>query len=200
MKCLNICSLLHVQCLCAKSLFLSLSLHSVKHTVPSYLPLPSSPIRRGRGICDLPSCIRTAGVRLMTLFGRNRKRPPVSSRLWDLIDSSLNKQHWYVSHAVFHPKQRCRRERTRNWVKERERNREEKSHHFLLELFQAPCYNRWAAHLYIRHNINIQIKTTISLSQSVWYSAQLKGRKLLSEEFLVNFVSAKLHGTQYLVA
>lgn len=86
------------------------------------------PYGEGRGICDLPSCIRTAGVRLMTLFGSNRRRPPVSSRLWDLIDSSLNKQHWYVSHAVFHSKQRCRRERTRNWVKERERNREEKSH------------------------------------------------------------------------
>lgn len=124
MKCLNICSLLHVQCLSAKSLFLSVSLHSVKHTVPSYLPLSSSHIRRG--ICDLPSCIRTAGVRLMTLFGSNRRRPPVSSRLWDLIDSSLNKQHWYVSHAVLHPKQRCRRERT-SWVKEREREIERKN-------------------------------------------------------------------------
>lgn len=29
--------------------------------------------------------------------------PPARSGLWDLIDSSLNKHHWYVSHGVFPP-------------------------------------------------------------------------------------------------
>lgn len=82
--------------------------------------------------------------------------------------------------------------------RERERNREEKNLSSLpLEPFQAPCYDQWAAHLYIRHNINIQIKNTISFSQSAWYSAQLNGGTLQSEAFCVQYdVSAKRNGAQ----
>ena len=59
---------------------------------------PWSPIKRSG---------ERSHARLMTPSGRNKRSAACENPgLWDLIDSSLNKHHWYVSHGMFHPQLR----------------------------------------------------------------------------------------------
>lgn len=70
-----------------------------------YLPPPLNPLQWEGGIRDLPSSAQESAATQDWWHPPEETKdlPPARTGLWDLIDSSLNKHHWYVSHGMFHP-------------------------------------------------------------------------------------------------
>ncbi len=73
-----------------------------------YLPPPLNPLQWEGGIRDLPSSAQESAATQDWWHPPEETKdlPPARTGLWDLIDSSLNKHHWYVSHGMFHPQLR----------------------------------------------------------------------------------------------
>lgn len=81
-----------------------------------YFPPPLNPLQMGvcgvgggvwggGAIRDLPSGAQESAAMQDWWHPPEETKdvPPARTGLWDLIDSSLNKHHWYVSHGVFPP-------------------------------------------------------------------------------------------------